>query len=117
MRNDVLIKTYLAPNPLPGYTLVTLAAGVNTVAAATGITSPLVGITTSVGSQDNGYCDVIHYGASEVRIGGTVNKGAALTSDANGHAVEATATTDRVIGLALADAVAGDIASVLIAPG
>lgn len=117
MRTDSLIKTFHAPAAIDGYTVATFAAGANTVAAAAAVTNALIGVTTSIGSQDNGRCDVILAGVSEVRIGGVVTKGDVLTADAQGRAVTAGAATDRVIGLALADAVVGDIAHILVAQG
>lgn len=117
MRNDTFIKTLSAPVAVDPYTLVTFAAGLNTVQAASAVTDVLIGITTSIGTQENGRCDVILGGVSEVRIGGTVTKGDVLTTDASGHAVVATLTTDRVIGIAFADAVVGDIAPILVAQG
>ena len=117
MRSDTLIKTFHAPMPVAGYRIVTFAAGANAVAAAGAVTDPLLGVTTSIGSQDNGRCDVIVAGVSEVRFGAAVGKGDVLTTDASGRAVLATQVTDRVVGIALADAVADDIAPLLITQG
>ena len=117
MRSDTLIKTFKAPAAVVGYQIVTFAAGSNEVETADAVSDPLIGITTSVGSQDNGRCDVIVAGVSEVRIGGTVTRGDVLTTDASGRAVLATQVSDRVVGIALADAVGDDIAAVLIAQG
>jgi hypothetical protein len=117
MRTETLIKTFHAPAAVAGYTLVTFAAGVNTVETADNVADPILGLTTSVGSQGNGRCDVIVGGVSEARIGGTVTKGEVLTTDATGRAITATQTTDRVLGMAMADAVIGDIASILVAQG
>jgi hypothetical protein len=117
MRSDVLIKTYNAPAAIPGYSLITFAAGINNIETANAATDPLLGLTTSVGSQDNGRCDVIMAGVSEALMGDTVTKGQVLTTDASGRAIPATADTDRVIGIALADAVVDDIAAILVAQG
>ena len=116
MRSDTLIKTFHAPAAVEGYQVVTFAAGVNEVEVADAVTDPLLGVTTSIGSQDNGRCDVIVAGVSEVRIGATVTRGEVLTTDASGRAVTATGTV-RVVGMAMADAVVDDIASILIAQG
>ena len=108
MRTDTLIKTFHAPASVEGYRIVTLAVGVNTVETANAVTDPLIGVTTSIGSMDNGRCDVIVGGISEIKIGGSVTRGDVLTTDASGRAVTA-AGTDRVIGMAINDAVADDI--------
>lgn len=117
MRSDTLIKTFRAPVAIAGYTIVTFAVGINAVETADAVGDALIGITTSIGSQDNGRCDVIMAGVSEVKIGGNVSKGDVLTTDASGHAITATQATDRVIGLAMADAIANDIAPILVAQG
>ena len=117
MRSDTLIKTFHAPAAVEGYRVVTFATGINTVEAADAVTDPLLGVTTSIGSQDNGRCDVVVAGITEAEIGGTVTRGDVLTSDASGRAVTSAAGTDRVVGIAMADAVAGDIAAILIAQG
>jgi hypothetical protein len=117
MRSDTLIKTFHAEAPLEAYRLVTFATGINAVEMADAVTDPLLGVSTSVGSQDNGRCDVIVAGVSEVVIGGTVSRGDVLTTDASGRAVLSTQITDRVVGMALADAVVDDIAAMLIAQG
>ena len=117
MRSETLIKTFTAPAAVTAYTLVTFAAGNNAVEIANAVADPIIGISTSIGSQDNGRCDIVMGGVSEARIGGTVTKGDVLTTDASGRAILATAGTDRVLGIAMADAVVGDIADVLIAQG
>ena len=117
MRTDTLIKTFHAPASVEGYRIVTLAVGVNTVETANAVTDPLIGVTTSIGSMDNGRCDVIVGGISEIKIGGSVTRGDVLTTDASGRAVTSGAGTDRIIGLALQDAVLDDIASILVAQG
>lgn len=117
MRTDTLIKTFTCGSAIAGYTLVTLASAAGAVEAANAVTDVLIGVTTQIGSQDNGRVDVVMGGVTEVKIGGSVTKGDVLTTDASGHAVTATQATDRVIGLALQTAVAGDIASILLAQG
>ena len=117
MRTETLTTTFHAPAAVAGHRLITLAAGDNTVATADAVSDPIIGVSTSIGSQDNGRCDVVVAGITEAEIGGTVTKGDVLTTDASGRAVTSGAGTDRVLGIALADAVLDDIASVLIAQG
>ena len=80
-------------------------------------TEPLIGVTTQIGSESNGRVDVIFSGITEVIAGGTIAKGAVLTSDGSGNVITATQAADRVIGIALEDALANDHISVLIAQG
>lgn len=113
MRNDTFIKTFTAPTAVPGYTIATLATGANAVETANAGTDALIGVTTSIGTQDNARCDVIMGGIVEVLIGGAVTKGDLLTTDASGHAVTAI-STDRKLGIALATGVSGDIIPVFL---
>ena len=117
MRNDGLIKTFYADGALAGRKLVTFGTGKLKVKEATAATDALIGVTTQIGSEGNGRVDVIFSGITEANAGGTITKGDVLTSDANADAVTASQATDRVIGIALEDAVAGDFVSVLIAHG
>ena len=117
MRNDCLIKSFYAEGDLAGRKLVTFATGKLTVKQATAADQALIGVTTQIGSETNGRVDVIFSGITEATAGGTIAKGAVLTSDANASAITATQASDRVIGIALEDAVAGDYVSILIAQG
>src|SRR5690554_272073 len=118
MRSDTLIKTFQATTPIAGYLLVKPGTNDGEVAAATASTDALIGVTTQIGTQDNGSCDVIMAGVTEVVAGAAVTAGASLTADSSGRAVTIGATAGRTIGVAItAAAAAGDIISVLLAPG
>lgn len=61
--------------------------------------------------------DIALDGIVEVIAGGTITRGAVLTSDANGAAVTAApaaGVNNRVLGIAMVSAVAGDIFPVLL---
>lgn len=118
MRNDTLIKTFRAPTPIEGYLLVTFGSADGEVAAASASTDALIGVTTQIGTQDNGACDVVMAGVTEVKAGAAVSRGDVLTANATGYAVPSSEATDRVVGIALtAAAEAGDIISILVAQG
>ncbi len=118
MRNDTLIKTFHAPTPIDGYLLVTFGGADGEVAAATAATDALIGVTTQIGTQSHGACDVVMAGVTEVKAGAAISRGAVLTADANGRAITSSQATDRVVGMALsAAAEAGDIISILVAQG
>ena len=117
MRNDGLIKTFYADGTLEGRKLVTFGTGKLKVKQATAATDALIGVTTQIGSESNGRVDVIFSGITEATAGGNIGKGEVLTSDASANVITATQAADRVIGIALEDAVAGDFISVLIAQG
>ena len=117
MRNDGLIKTFYADGTLEGRKLVTFGTGKLKVKQATAASEALIGVTTQIGSETNGRVDVIFSGITEANAGGTIAKGDVLTSDSNADVVKASQAADRVIGIALEDAVTGDYVSILIAQG
>jgi Uncharacterized conserved protein (DUF2190) len=91
----------------------------DTFSQATASTEDLVGVfqhTTIAGGEE---VRVMLSGVSRVKLGGTVTRGALLTSDANGKAVAIGAvagTNYATIGRAMASGVADDIIPVLLAP-
>lgn len=117
MKSETLIKTMTATGAVAAHTLATFGAGDGLVTGATAATDPLLGVTTSIGSQDNGRCDVVIAGITTVKAGGTYARGDVLTSNATGQAIKSTTGTDRIIGIAMASAVVGDLAPVLLAQG
>jgi hypothetical protein len=93
------------------------AAASSKVAPATGPTAPLVGTVGKVGVSAVGQmADVERTGIPRVRLGGPVDAGDRLTSDANGKAVKVTAAGQRVIGTAEQPGVADDIINYFAAP-
>lgn len=116
------IRSYEAAEDIEGNLIVQFAApGTDqTVEVADAATGALVGVADSMGADSGGMLDVHRGGLVGVRLGGAVNAGDPLTSDANGKAVAASATastTVRVIGYADAAGVADDIIDMLFAPG
>ena len=80
----------------------------------------MIGVSDmSADVASGGRCDVRLSGVAEVDAGGTITRGALITSDASGKAVAAapaTGVNNRVIGFALASAVSGDIVDVFLTP-
>lgn len=60
---------------------------------------------------------MVFSGIAEVEYGGNVTRGDLLTSDANGKAIATTTAGNRIIGIAMASGVSGDIGLALINPG
>ena len=110
------IKTFVAPASVAGRSLVTFGAADGEVAVATAATDTLIGVAERIGSRDNNRVDVVIGGIAESVAGGNITRGAILTTNASGQAITAGAG-DRVIGIALVSAVAGDHIDVLIAQG
>jgi hypothetical protein len=91
----------------------------DTFSQATASTEDLIGVfqhTTAVAAEE---VRLMLTGISRVKLGGTVARGALLTSDANGKAVAIGAvagTNYATIGRALASGVVDDIIPVLLSP-
>lgn len=104
-------KNYLAQGTIPPFRLVKFGSADNTVVASAAATDLSIGVSGRY--KDNVVSgerlDIIRDGRAEVEYGGTVTRGQALTSDANGKAIAAAVTGSRVIGYADVSAVAGDI--------
>lgn len=88
--------------------------GDGAISQASSATDFSIGIADSLGGDSGGRCEVALTGVAEVRAGGTVARGALVTSNAAGAAVTAS-PGNRVIGIALEAAVINDIFRVRIA--
>lgn len=118
----LLIKSFAAAAVVAGYRFVKFAAPTvdRSVAQATAATSPLAGVSDSMGAAVGGMADVIQVGLGELRLGGAVAAGDPLTSDADGRGIKCVpaAGETRVYGaIAQAPGVADDIIPVLVGIG
>lgn len=114
--NIVLSKQYDAGAAIAAYTLVKMGAADGAVIAAAAATDAIVGATMEVAPASGERVDIIQAGIAEVKLAGTVTRGAWITSDGSGNGVATTTTGNQVIGRALTAGVSGDIIPVLIAP-
>lgn len=107
------IKGFSAGAAIGKGRIVKFDAADHTVVLAAAATDLLVGVSDPVADAASGeVVDVRLDGQGEVVLGGTVTRGAWLTSDANGAAIAAAPATGsnvQVIGFALVSGVAGDI--------
>ena len=90
-----------------------------TVVQAAAATDAMFGVAAELDAVSGGRVDVHLSGIAEVEAGGTITRGALVTSDATGKAVAAApavGVNNRVIGTALVSAVAGDVLPVLLGP-
>ncbi|WP_020185944.1 DUF2190 family protein [Methylopila sp. 73B] len=115
-----LIRSFEASAAVEGYRF---AAGANDgakVRRAASATDRIAGVTERMGAGAAGdMLDVVLAGPTEVLAGGTFAAFDPLTSDATGRAIRAVPVAGQVVrvgGYALADAVAGDIVQVNVAP-
>ena len=115
-------RSYEASATIAGYSIVAFsdAANGSQVATAASNTASSLGVADSMGAETGGMCDVHRNGSYPVRLGGPVEAGDALTSDASGAAIKAVAaagTSIRIIGFADAPGIAGDLCDTFLSPG
>ena len=118
--NPLLTKSYVATSAVLPYRIVTFGSNDGEVVTAAAATDLLVGVSDEIGQATvNMRLDVHEAGEVLVVAGGSITRGAKVTSDANGAAVAAApaqGANAQVIGIAKASASAGDIFTILLAP-
>ena len=113
-----LCKGYVAATAVPKRTLVKFGATDGTVVPAAAATDLIIGMSGDDAAAVGERCDVFMVGGiGEVVAGGTVGAGALVTSNASGAGISTTTAGNRYVGIAEVSGVAGDIISVIIAPG
>jgi hypothetical protein len=113
----LLIKNYVAEGAIGAGLITRLGSTDAQAAQASGSSLPLLGVAVEVGAASGERVDIVFDGIADVTLGGTVTRGAQLTSDGQGRAVAATLGTGTVIytvGMALASGVVGDIIPMLV---
>ncbi|WP_019500836.1 DUF2190 family protein [Pseudanabaena sp. PCC 6802] len=116
-----LAKNFTAEGAIPRYRIFKFGSADGSVVLATAATDALIGVTgilgaDAVGDRVDGYLN----GLQKVEYGGTITRGALLTSDAQGRAVAAApaaGANNRIIGTAFVSGVLGDIGFVDVAKG
>ena len=117
MPNTRLYKTLRVDGSIAPYRIVAL----DEIRLANQATAPedvLIGTADELGRQANGTVDVAMSDIPEVESGAPIDLGDPLTTDAQGRAVKATGTGQRIIGFAFAPASgAGEIIDYIYSPG
>jgi hypothetical protein len=117
MANPDLAKTYNAEAIINPYTIVKFGANDFGVTPAVASTDQMVGISTNLTVASGARVDVYHEDIAYLKLGGTVARGAYVTSDANGNGVAAApgvGVNANVIGIARQSGVVGDVIEVLV---
>lgn len=112
------IRSFEAATDVEGYTIATFASPAtdNTVGEAASNTNALIGVFDKLGGTAGQMVDVHFAGMVEVKLGGAVEAGQAITSDASGHGVLAAAGAGvHIIGFAAEPGASGDIIDVWMA--
>lgn len=115
MSNPMLTRAMVAGAAIAAFRIVKFDAADGQVIQAAAAADLSIGVVEGMAAASGERCDVVLGGSAEVTLGGTVARGALVTSDATGRAVTA-ASTNRAIGVALASGVVGDVIDVLISP-
>lgn len=117
MTNPMLTKNYRAEAAVAKRRIVKLGAADGAVVVGAAATDLIFGVSAEIDAAITERVDVHVVGVAEVEFGGTVTRGAAVTTDATGRAVAAApgaGVNNRIIGFALVSAVVGDVAPVLL---
>lgn len=118
MRTEMLIKSYRSDAAVLAKRIVKAGAADGSIAQAAAATNAIMGVSDSLGASAAGQImDVVVGGYANVIYGGTVTRGAPLTSDAAGKAIVATVLGQRLIGFAAVAGVAGDEGTVHVQLG
>jgi hypothetical protein len=91
----------------------------DTMSLTAAATDMLAGVFQHATASAGDEVRVMLDGITKIKLGGTVTRGQPLTSDASGQAVAAAPAAGsnvRIIGIAMASGVSGDIITMLIAP-
>lgn len=121
MANPGLTRTFTASGAIGGRHIVKFGASDDVVTLATATVTDLqFGVSERFDVADTQRVDVIMNGIAEVVAGGNITRGNDVCADANGAAVACApgaGTSARRVGIAMANAVAGDFVEVMILPG
>jgi len=89
------------------------AAGTVSI-ADTAASHIIIGVCVDGGAASGDPVSICTMGVCKVRVGATVNEGAALTCEAGGRAIATTTTADYIVGQALEAGVDGDYIDVRV---
>lgn len=117
--NPTLTKTITAGGAITRRRIVKFGSSDATMVQASAATDALIGVAAELDIASGQRGDVHIAGLVEVEYGGSVTRGAYLTSDADGKAVAAELSAGsvvRILGQAMVSGVAGDIGTVMLNP-
>jgi len=121
MSNNVLLaKSFNAGGTIAANSIVKAGSNDYDVLQAGAATDSIVGVTMEVGASSGERVDVVLLGVVDLKLGGTVTRGALVTSDASGNGVAAApsaGTNNRIVGVAMISGVSGDIIPVWVGLG
>lgn len=102
-------RSYKAEAGVEGFRILKFGSANGTAVKASAATDKIIGTSDGLDKAAGELVDSAVGDVHEVRLGGTVARGDALTSDANGKAVATTTVGHRVIGFAESSGVVDDV--------
>jgi len=120
MSNNKLTKSYTAEGAIAAYSIVKVGAADFGALQAAAVGDAMIGVSTEIAAATGEMVDVVHAGMAEVKLAGTVARGAAVTSNAAGlgvAAAPAAGVNNRIIGFAQVSGVSGDVIPVILSLG
>lgn len=114
-----LEKSVKCTAAVAAFTLAKFGADDDTLSTGAAATDNVVGVFQHATTAANQEVRVMLSGISRVKLGGTVTRGDLIGSDASGQGVTvapSAGTNNRVVGIAMASGVSGDIIPVLLNP-
>lgn len=108
--NEGKLLTFEAAGDLSAkqYLIVKPGSGENDIAVASAASDELLGVLQNDPVQYQEAAVMID-GTTKVIAGGSISKGAMITTDSNGKAIATTTAGNKVIGIAIEDADANDV--------
>lgn len=117
--NIILNKAFVAEAAILANRIVKFGAADGQVLQAAAAGDMSIGVhSCGYDAAINERVEITTHGIAEVKLGGVVTRGQPITADATGQGVAAApavAVNNRVIGIAMASGVAGDVIDVLLA--
>jgi hypothetical protein len=115
--NKQRFESYQAQAAVDPHLIVKHGTADGTCALATAAADALIGAADSLGKAIGEMVDV-HVGEiGEVRAGGVITRGAALTTNASSKAIATTTAGNRIIGFAEQSGAVDDVIRYRVAPG
>lgn len=111
------IQAYLAGGIIAKGKVVKKGSDDKHVAVCSAATDKMVGLMQNASSAAEDVVEVAVSGGAKGLAGGTIAMGDLLTANSDGELIATTTEDDRVIGIAMQDAVDGDIFAVKISQG
>lgn len=107
------VLTFKADGAIPKGSAVKIGTDDKHVAKATAATDKLIGIAQNAATDAEDLVEVaLPGGGAKGLSGGSISAGDLLTADSNGALVATTTANNRVVGIAMQDAVSADIFAV-----